>query len=647
VREGAVEGELTVPGETPAAATELWVCFELPAEPPPASVLLLSFIAPAAEHRLEQRCSARIVSGRVLVQQVRPRAREEYVRLIARIGATPVISGRTLRQSLRGPGGYSRWWFLDVTEKDCLWDEDTIYLSILQLMVVETVKAKHGIERVRLIGAPAAFAAALDKAGAASPESVVRAVVIGLLSRLKLAGESVRLWWNCRRVPARQPEHRDVLLQGYWDWTVSPGDGRSLRDHYFRQLPAQLTRRGVSVGWLASCEPRYEAWQQGRKLRDVVAAAAAYPAVTLLERYLTPADIFRSIFNPRYPIEVTRFVLNRRFQGLCAVGAFDLYPLIRQQLLRAAWGATWCRLQMVATATARACEELRPRLVLTCFELFLRSRAFYAGLRACSVPVKAWAAQHAGYSTDKTLGVFEPDSEIEGVPDGCPVPAPDGIFVMGELSRRIWEANGFSPDRVVVTGGLRYEAVGIETRAPSRPGGEMSILLVGGMSEAAHLDLCDAVVAAAAGLPGTRIYWRDHPKYLFSRRAAFQRYRSSITVTSRSLADDLKAADLVLFTQTGLGEEALLRGIPAWQWLWPGFNTSPFLDIPVVPSFTSVSTLRTALEEFVRNPVSYLPSAETQRRVLNECFGSAPSAASARIADAACVMMGRAVGTPA
>ena len=603
-------------------------------DPPPLAVVL-SFMAPSAEAALEQRWGAQFLSGRILVDQVRGRGRKEYLRLIGRIGATPCVGGHTLRQALRGPGGYSRWWFLQVTEKDCTSDDDTIYVTILRLMALQAVKDRYGIERVEVHGADPVFAAALGHGRAAgSIADLARAVVFGVLRRFELIVERIGLWLTLRRFPAPPSERRDVLLQAYWDWTVRPDANGTLRDRYFTTLPAQLAARGLRAGWLASCEPYAEPWQRGRKRRDVVAASCRHPEVTLLERYVTPAEILKAGSTFRDAIQVTRFVMDRRFRSLCRTEAFDLYPLIRRQLLRAAWGATFCRLELVATATARACRQFRPGMVLTFFELYIRSRALYAGVRASLPPVPVWAAQHAGYSNDKTLGIFDPDVEIAGTPDGCPVPAPDGIFVFGDLSRRIWEANGFARDRVMATGGLRYEAVRIQSPSVRAAGGGISLLLAGGVCEAAHLDLCDAAVAAVSGLASVRLLWRDHPNYLFSERAAFRRFRTSITVTSGTLDEDFEAADLVLFTQTGLGEEALLRGIPTWQWLWPGFNASPFLDVPVVPTFTSVLALRGALESFLEDPARYRPTLETQQRVLSECFGPDPARASVRIAEA-------------
>ena len=167
------------------------------------------------------------------------------------------------------------------------------------------------------------------------------------------------------------------------------------------------------------------------------------------------------------------------------------------------------------------------------------------------------------------------------------------------------------------------------------------------MCEAAHVDLCDAVVSATSGLESVRLLWRDHPLYRLSERPAFSRFRETIAVTSGTQDDDFRSADLVVFSQTGLAEEALLRGLPTWQWLWAGFNTSPFLDVPVIPSFTSVSALRDELRSFVHDPAPYRPSTETQQRVIDECFGSDPAGASARIADAIRYMISSQAGAHA
>ena len=628
-------------GRLEASFAELIVCFDLPADDVASNALILSFVPPHLEAAAQLRFGARLINGRALVQETRPRARAAYIRLIAQIGATPCFGGKTLREILVGPGGYSRWWLLDITERDCLWDGDPLYATMLQAVAVQSIRARHGIDRVRVHGDARALEAAVGRGSAAylRKGSLSRIVIAGLAGRLKLLAESVSTWWALRCAPRVSADHRDVLLQGSWDWTVRPDGAGGLKDRYFTDLPEQLARRGVRVGWLTTCEPFMEPWQRGRRKQDVFAAASAHPEVTLLERYLTAGDVARAIFNLRYPVRVVRAVSNRAFQQLCVVDGINMYPLVWRQLVRAVCVPTFCRLQLVATATARACQRIRPGVFLGGLELFLRSRALYAGVRASGGATRIWAAQHAGYSTDKTMGVFDPDVEIGGAPDGFPVPQPDGIFLLGELSRRIWAENGFTGSRALLTGGLRYQHIRIESRATEALQRPVTLLLAGGMCEAAHVDLCDAAIAAAAGLP-IRLVWRDHPSYLFTRRPAFRQFRGAIEVTSGTLDNDLQNAALVMFSQTGIAEEALLRGIPVWQWLWPGFNTSPFLDVPLIPAFTSVRDLRRELEGFLKEPARYSPTRATQERVLSECFGPHPARASAMIGDAVRAMVG-------
>src|SRR5207247_6557198 len=116
--------------------------------------------------------------------------------------------------------------------------------------------------------------------------------------------------------------------------------------------------------------------------------------------------------------------------------------------------------------------------------------------RAAAPVVQVWAAQHAGYSSDKTFGTLDPVKELNGHPDGCAMPAPDGIFVMGDLARGFWRRNALPEERVLVTGGLRYESVRIEERQRRGRGRDFSALLVASMSESADLATCAAAVAA-------------------------------------------------------------------------------------------------------------------------------------------------------
>lgn len=616
---------------------DLWVCFSLPEAEPPADTLVLSFLSPAAEDRVAGRWGARLLSGREVVQDVRARARRAYVEMIARAGATPCLGGRTLRQALRDPDGWSRWWFLKISEKDCVWDRDPIYTTMLRLMAVRAVSKKHDVKRVRLWGADPIFAATLD--GRESRGQRMRAMIVsiaivgrGLLARVAFAGAWLRRWWTCRRaVPAEGPF--DVLLQAHWDWSVATSEAGDLRDRFFADLPDKLGERGIAVGWLASLEQDVEGWQRGRTLREVVRSAMAQPAVVLLESFLSPLDVLTAAFRLGDAFTVTACMRTAAFQRLFRVDGLDLYPIVRTGLLDSAWGTGLPRWELQANAVRRACERTTPRLILTFLEMFLEGRAIYAGARTASPSVRLWAVQHAAYASDKTFGALHSELELAGEPDGCPVPAPDGLFAMGPLTRRLWRANGFGDDQLVVTGGLRYQHVGVSQRRSSARPKSFTVLLIASMNERADLDMCEAAVAAVEDLPSLRLRLRDHPQYHLSQRAAFAAFRGRIDVSTADADGDLSRADVVLFTHSGFAEEALLRGVPTWQWLWGGFNTSVFVDLTVIPTFTSVSGLRRALRAFIADPEAHQPAPLTQELVLRECFGPEPARATERIVE--------------
>jgi hypothetical protein len=625
-----------------SADTELWVCFRRPPTAPPARALVLSFLPPGEEDDAGVTWAPRLVSGRAVLQEVRAGARRAYLDLVARIGAAPAAGGRSLRQAMRGPGGWSRWWVLKTSEKDCVWDGDSTYSILLCLFSARAVADKHGICRVVVHGGPPGFAEALGAERArrlAGLGTLGPAIARGVVARLGLLVRRLHRWRISGAVPAPPPPRVDVLLEAHWDWSLGSDGAGGLRERYFADLPRRLGARGLAVGWFASIEPDVEVWQRRRRLRDVIAAASAHPEVILADRYLTPGDVLGAAFDLRYPLNVTRYLWSAEFRLLFRVDGLDLLPVMRPALLKLAWGAGVPQWELLATATARACRALRPKLLLTFLEMFLHSRALYVGARAGAPGVAIWAAQHAAYSSDKTFGVLDPSIELEGRPDGCAAPAPDGIFVMGELSHRLWRANGLAEDRVVLTGGLRYQRVAAETR-PVHAQRPVSALLIGGMNTAADLDLCDAVTAAARGLDGLRLRLRDHPQYALSRKLGFRRFRGLIAVTRGDAEQDLADADLVLFTHSAFAEEALLRGIPTWQWLWPGFNTSVFLDLPVIPSFSSVENLRAALKAFLADPPGHRPDGDTQAYVLRQCFGPDPARASERIADHIIALVG-------
>ncbi|MBI3637459.1 MAG: hypothetical protein HY216_14800 [Candidatus Rokubacteria bacterium] len=606
---------------------ELWVCFAEPPEPP-AHAAMLSFLHPGAETTWEARLGRRFICGRLVAREVRPDARRQYIDLIARIGATPV-GGRTLRERLRGDFGGSRWWFTKTSEKDCEWRED-LYTTVIRLAAVQCVTERLRITRVRVFGAPADLARVIERRGADNAGFPWGALVRGLGARAGL----IRSWLRTRRGLGRtsSPSRFDVLLHAQWGWSLTRDKDGFLRDHYLGDLAAQLTRRGLRVGWLTVCDPDAAGNAAAGRDGAVVADVGHDDRVVALERLVGAADVVRRVLDLRALVRFARLERTRGFRELFEVVGVDLYPLLRRQIIGALAGPGIPRCELLALAAERACRATMPRVVVTFLELFLQARALYAGIRRAPRPMHVWTAEHGIYGRDKLFGVVEPKRELHGEPDGLAVPQPDGIFVMGDFSREMWVENGFPAERVIMTGGLRYQHVAV-ARRPAPASGRARVLVVGSINEESGLDMCDAITTAARGLDGVTLRFRNHPVCPLSEAAAFASYRSAMDVSRASLDEDLTASDLVVFDHSSVAEEALLRGIPVWHWLWPGVNESAFLDLPGAPAYTSIVALRAALQAFTRNPTAFAPSPEDQRLVAQRCFGDHPAGASARIAD--------------
>ena len=620
-----------------AARPHLWVCFAEPPETVPADVLVLSFLPPGIEERWARTLGDRLLRGRDVLQDVRPRARRAYLDLVVRIGNTPCVRGRTLRQALRGADGVSRWWFLKPSERDCTWDGDPTYSVLLRLLTVRAVAEKYHISAMTLHGASRAVEEAL---GVAKPArlrhgaTAAMAVVRGLTARLRLIAQGLHRRWLYRRLPSVEATSCDVLLEAHWDWSLGPEpDGAGgLRERYFGDLPQRLRAQGARVAWLASTEPAVELWQRGRPLSRVIGAVRGHRDVVLLERFLSLRDVVFTALDIRCAVVVAAFMRVPAFRALFIVDDLDLYPLMRGMLIDSACGAGVARCEQLLVGTRRACGALRPRILVTFLEMFLHARALYAGARQGAPGLAIWAAQHAAYCSDKVFGILDPRADLAGEPDGCPMPAPDGIFAMGSLSRGLWRDDGFDERHLVIAGGLRYQDTTVVTR-PRKTRHGTSVLLVASMNTEADIDMCDAFASAAHGVAEVRLRLRDHPQHCLSERSEFEGFRGVIEVTRGSMDAALADADLVCFTYSSLAEDAFVRGIPIWQWLWPGFNGSVFVDLPVIPAFTSVAALRTALTAFVANAASYQPTRETQEDVARQCFGPDPASAARRIAD--------------
>jgi hypothetical protein len=266
--------------------------------------------------------------------------------------------------------------------------------------------------------------------------------------------------------------------------------------------------------------------------------------------------------------------------------------------------------------------------------MFPHSRAFYAGARQGSPETKLATMQHASYSRGKTFVRLDPEIEFHGKPDNCSIPKPDCVFAMGKLGKEIFQECGFATHGIFLTGSARYEHIRTDpiVKAQRTSPNVFNILMVTALDRDSEMDMVDAVYFASKDLPCINLFLRNHPFARMDEHPLFQPMKDRITITNGPLEDDLQNTDLIMFSYSTVAEEALIRGVPVWQWCSAGYNGSVFRDMRVIPTFYSVSELRESLKQFIGNPVPFIPDEKTRNNVLNKCFYKVDGKASERIA---------------
>jgi surface carbohydrate biosynthesis protein (TIGR04326 family) len=428
------------------------------------------------------------------------------------------------------------------------------------------------------------------------------------------------------------------VFSGFWDWSVWwDGAAQSLADRYFKCLPDEVIRQGVSsIGWFAWLDPHSKRGEEKRRLKEVLAPLSGRKDGVILQSFLRPWDILKAVgdFRP-----LARFLKVRKrsaFREVFQNDGIDYYPLFSQVLLRGFLDASLLHGDLVALATERACRRHRPKVALSFLEHFPHSRAHYEGVRRAGVGTVCLAVQHASYSHEKTFLFLHPSLEFRGETDGFVVPHPDYVCAMGTLGQELFLECGYPRERVFLTGSPRYDHVTDRCNAKHTPSArrneKLYLLMVSTLHLELELEMIEAVCAALRDVKKFKLLFRNHPFRRIQQHPRFAEFKDQIQVTQGLLEEDLDRADLVLFTYSTVAEEAFVRGKPVWQWLPLGFNGSALAEAVRIPQFESIARLRQALQDFQAEPSRFLPIIEARKLVVKRLFFLGDGRGAARIA---------------
>lgn len=601
---------------------------------------VLSFLPPVAEQAVIAQ-AGRVLSGRVLAAGVRAAAVDAYVDVSVRLGLVTDDRGRTFRSLLRRPDSCSEWWYHPISFKDC--EQEPVLGWMVSLLVVDRALDETGADILDVHGAPAALMRALRskhrvRAGrvrASAPRAALMAR--GLASR---AVSAARLLAEAAiaRVVSRPARHAfDVLFTGYWPGSVTWNAGLSaVDDRYLKDLPGRLSvDHGLRAGWIAWLRP--DSLGVRSMLRPVPGEAANH--VVLLQRFVGVRDVLRAFASTRALRIYLRWRRRRRFDCACAWNGFDLSALFDDVMLRGFAGPMLAYYRLVALATRRACERLRPRATLSHLEHHLQARAHYEGVRRAGTGTTCLTMQHASVSREKTFYALDPVREFAGRPDDSPVPVPDRVYAMGPQAVRHFRAWGYHESQVLPTGSARFDYlpslrhdVAVASRdRQSAPATQ--VLVVPSLSDAVEIDLVEAAYLAAAGVSAIRLVVRLHPLSGLRSHARWRAIEPHVELSRASLADDLARADVVLFSYSTVADEAVACGKPVLRWAPVTFDGSAVAEVADVPTFGTVVELRGALLRLTSPPPEEPVGEDVTGELTHQLFGIPDGLAASRIAD--------------
>lgn len=580
----------------------------------------LSFLPPAEEEDFAQRVGHRVESGRYFAEQVRAQAFHTFVTICARIGTAPGPGGKTLRAALARPGECSDWWYHRVSSRvTCLTEPSTFELLVTAL-AIDRWASQRNARVLHLNGAHRLLVAVLrSKYRIVETRSWPPFRLRSLWWPAAALRERVvwlRLTWRTKR-RAPSPVENDagdprpvVALTGHpWlRWNSSEG---AFTDGMFKKLPAELEKRGMRLVRFL--------WYLGTRhgVDDLCAPDGAYRRgeAVALQAFLTGRDLIREMLSFRDLWVYWIWSRRPAFRAVFHTQGLDLFALFRIALLSGFVDSQIPLARLGAIATARACDACRPKASVCHFEWVADARPHYEGVRRSHYNTLATAIQHSS-NTSALFYNIHPALEFRGEPDGCALPHAAHIFAMGGAGFERFRESGFEKEQLSLTGAVRFDLPGLrrevtllrETRPRRQAGNPVRVLVLTSSLER-DSEAIEAAYSAAHEIDGIEVAVRRKPGGYGTLRPSTAKL--PIQYSDGSLAADLAASDLVLFSGSGAGEEALACGIPAWQWLAVNLEGTSLTEVTRLPQFHSVVDLREALTKFVRDPDLFEPSPES------------------------------------
>jgi hypothetical protein len=624
------------------------ILWDLPSSPLDPNITVLSFLPPHLEHRLLTNSAIKeVVTMAKVMDQVKSDARKLYIEFVADIGLFKLPNGKTFRKALRGKGKTSLWWYHPITFRNS--ENEPTYANILSILAVSNKANKCGFKYLHLVRPPADIINVLKSCFKISVIQPIRYfswldLVRGLLGRFRFLYMLVKnkLALSSYYKPAHQ--NMDIAFQGFWDWSVYADSNKKkpLNDNYFGDLPHELTRCGKKIGYWCWYDPKNKPGIRKRSHQEVLKPLRNQNSVLLLPALLKLKDIITIGLDFRTLFTVFSAIRQKPFKQIFWWQKLNFYPLFKRPLIRGflSSGIPECRLFEIAAIRAQAITQ--PTLTVRFQEHNPPSRAIYAAVQ--STHTNSWAIQHASYNSGKTYLAIHPNKEFAPQSDGQSIPHPDRICVMGGLGKKLFSSCGYDLSNVMLSGSPRYDHVQLNKNLKTGHSLQLSkqktlrVLVATSLPAKTDFLLVATAVEAVKGMPhdSVSLRLRQHPYDRMEKLSGFSQIEPWLNLSKYTLDEDFSWADLVLISQSTVGEEAFLAGKQVWQVRFPYPDQSALAEVSGIPCFYSIPVLRAALKNTIAHAESIQPNMVKVNEVYQALFQTSDQKPSKTIANLMC-----------
>lgn len=324
---------------------------------------------------------------------------------------------------------------------------------------------------------------------------------------------------------------------------ASPG---VYRDAYFAPLIENLAATGEKAVVYPLLLERH--LDQLKKLRSLQCSPPVVPWDSCLTFKSILVSLFRALALYLSPI---------RLRGPIEIDGLDLSSLVKRAVRETRRSGDIFMGYRLYYSSRNLAGRIKITRCIYIFENHAWEKMLLLGVRSVSPQTQMVGYQHASVTPGHTNFILQKD-------EAKVTPLPDMILTTGEVTKEWLEHEGNYPLGIIKTAcALRQSnSMKTELKPRNRQLNQILVAMAHGIQE--YVPTLKLLECAFVGVPGYRVRVRPHPSVPLEDafKVAPLTRQDFYSASTSSLADDLQWADVVLYSSTTVGLEALAMGIP-------------------------------------------------------------------------------------